>query len=578
MIVILFAALLPATIISKFYFDKMNSFMEDKVKTYNIEIIKQSGGKIETLISQIQSAKYQITSTSITSEVFKKTNEKTSIEAIQLLKKTETLIQDIKRSFPFSADIYLVGKNSQVYSSSSVYDRVKLLKKDWILRMQNINYGDIVLPTHHADYYNINNESDKPLVVSFVKKITIFGENSAVGIIQIDLNYSEIKNIMDNVNIGEDSAIIIMNSKNELIYCSKESNLDQYIGKKMENKKLEDLNSIYSSKKGLVVNYQIKNTDWKVSAYISNHNALVQQAELNTLYIFIIIISIVFSFLLSYVLSIGITNPITRLIKTMKKVGQGEFNTTTLKTNNKDLVALSDSFNIMINKIDNLMKNVVDKEKEKVNAQLKALQAQINPHFLYNTLEVVRSIAIDYNADSIAEISKALAKMFRYSINKDKEIVPLEEEIEHIRNYIRIQKYRFPNKFEVIYNIRKDMYNLKIIKFILQPLVENAVYHGIELKMDYGMIIIRGTRTYDTIYLQVIDNGLGMTKEKVDKINREIEINSLESDRNEQSDMGIGIINVNARIKLFYGDKYGLNLISEPSKGTTVNIKLPAIF
>ena len=259
----------------------------------------------------------------------------------------------------------------------------------------------------------------------------------------------------------------------------------------------------------------------------------------------------------------------------MKKVGEGQLDISVPEFNNKDLQILSSSFNTMISKVNVLMKIIVEKESERINAQFKAFQAQINPHFLFNTLQVVRTIAMDNNVKSIADIAKSLAKMFRYSINRDNEIVTIGEEIEHVRNYISIQKYRYGEKFDVEYDLDDDVCKYKIIKFIIQPLIENAIYHGIETKRGRGHLRITARKHENTVIVKVIDDGIGIPEDKVNNINRAFQGFEYKEEKQEHGSIGIGITNVDSRIKLYYGKNYGLKIESSENSGTMVQITIP---
>lgn len=233
------------------------------------------------------------------------------------------------------------------------------------------------------------------------------------------------------------------------------------------------------------------------------------------------------------------------------------------------------------------MKTIFNKDKllsiSKKEAQYLALQNQINPHFLYNTLEGIRSEAIICGLDSVAEMTEALATFFRYTISHPENLVSLEDELENIENYFYIQQFRFGDRLalKIEYDkgldlARSDILDLKLPKLTLQPLVENAIYHGIERKIGKGHIIIKVTLTDERLIIKVSDDGIGMSKERLQSINTKLKGLSLEG-REESSKGGIALINVNDRIKLLFGEDYGLYLYSQKGAGTDIEISLPVV-
>ena len=210
----------------------------------------------------------------------------------------------------------------------------------------------------------------------------------------------------------------------------------------------------------------------------------------------------------------------------------------------------------------------------KKQAEIDALQSQINPHFLYNTLESIRGQAIEEEVEGIEKMVKALADIFRYSITNKNAMVTLEEELKNIANYLNIQQFRFNNKFIVINEIEEDTKNSLIPKLAIQPLVENAILHGLETKPGKGTLRIKTTSTLDSVLISIEDDGDGIDKETLDAINECLArgINS----RNEcHVKIGLGLININERIKLIFDDSFGLRIFSMKHMGTKVELRIP---
>jgi two-component system sensor histidine kinase YesM len=210
-------------------------------------------------------------------------------------------------------------------------------------------------------------------------------------------------------------------------------------------------------------------------------------------------------------------------------------------------------------------------------AELKALQGQINPHFLYNTLEAIRSKALLENVEDIAKMAKALATLFRYCISKHGDMVSLEDELNNLDNYLLIQKYRFNNKYEVqkIYEENEKLLSYRLPKMTIQPIVENAIMHGLQSKIGKGVIKINIIETETMLNIKISDNGVGIGEERLDFLNKTLQENEETSEESDPNNMGIALSNVNKRIKLCFGDIYGITVYSTLGLGTDVEIIIP---
>ncbi|MDD4680073.1 MAG: sensor histidine kinase, partial [Clostridia bacterium] len=237
-------------------------------------------------------------------------------------------------------------------------------------------------------------------------------------------------------------------------------------------------------------------------------------------------------------------------------------------TNRKDEIGyLYRQFDIMMDEIDSLYKDIYESKIKQKEIELKALQAQINPHFLYNTLSSINWMAIDINANDISHAINALAKYYRFTLSKGKEIIPIYNEIEQVKAYIDIEKIRFGKKFDLIYDIDEGAYKYLTPKLILQPFVENSIKHSLE-HIDYKCVItIIAEETENEIRFKITDNGKGIEKNIL-----------LQLKSGALSNSGYGIKNVVERINLLYGDKYGVSIESEAYRGTCITVNIPKLY
>ncbi|GAE28822.1 sensor histidine kinase [Alkalihalobacillus hemicellulosilyticus] len=224
----------------------------------------------------------------------------------------------------------------------------------------------------------------------------------------------------------------------------------------------------------------------------------------------------------------------------------------------------------MLNSIHKLISEVYESSITEKNAKISALQSQINPHFLYNTLNIMKSISRVKGVEEVAEISEALSDLFKYSMKDlDKEVTLLEE-INHIENYMRIQQHRFRNRYRLQVNMTEQVKQASIPKLMIQPLVENAVNHGLKDIQENGLVTITAFQKEQTIYITVIDNGAGISEDKLQLLNRQLNRKIIET-----NDSGVGLTNVSQRLRLMYGARYQLQVVSKENEGTKVTIQLP---
>lgn len=287
----------------------------------------------------------------------------------------------------------------------------------------------------------------------------------------------------------------------------------------------------------------------------------------------VLFLTLVFSFLAALLISSSISNPIRALNRTTASIAEGNFDVRVETGTTDEIAGLAASFNIMVVKIKQLLENSIKEQENLKKSELKALQAQINPHFLYNTLDTIVWMAEGNKSEQVIEIVRALSNFFRITLSKGKDWITVRDEVEHIRNYLIIQKIRYRDIMDFSIEVEEDILEYKILKLTLQPLVENALYHGIKNKRTGGSIWIKGHKQEEgKLLFQVTDNGMGMTGERKAEVQMELDSETTELYSKES---GFGLNNVQKRIKLYYGKEYGLSISSEYTVGTRVMLSLP---
>ncbi|WP_455620186.1 histidine kinase [Eisenbergiella sp.] len=554
------SVLIPTILINLFYYQQLNESTKAQLLSYQREIVQQSSDDVQALVDQINITTRQLIAMSVSSDMYTNYNEKTPSEKLNTVKSLQRIMQSIVFSVSYHAGTYYIGTDNSVFSNLNTLNADKLLS--------SIGMEENGVP-FEADYYS-NVVSVR--VIPFLTDIQNYNRYNALQTIGIDLQYSDLENIFAGKYKPEEIEIFIVNDDNKLIYYLSRSDFqwERSIGKALNNEQLSYLNDFNHKGKERIDNY-VPGPGWNVYSYIHLNAFEADASAQNRTLLLILLMTLFFAFIFSYFVSKSITRPINALITKMKRIGQDDKKQGMMPivTGNKDIMVLSANFDEMLIQIERLNKITIEKEKEKTSMQLRALQAQINPHFLYNTLEDIRSIALENNIISISEMTKALARIFRYCISKEN-IVTVREEIAHIRNYAQIQHYRYGERLSIMYYVDEKIMDCRIVKFILQPIIENALSHGIEPKLGKGVITIIGGIKEQKIEFRIIDNGIGMTPEQLVQINNDL------ADRRESS-RGIGLINVDMRLKLHYGEQYGIVVESHFGEGTQVTVRMPYV-
>lgn len=303
-------------------------------------------------------------------------------------------------------------------------------------------------------------------------------------------------------------------------------------------------------------------------AHVAHRHFFVMMIRVSVIVLVGILLSIVF---LSYLIPLSITRPIRRLGEVTDQVAKGDLTVRSDVRTGAEVGALSDSLNTMIDKINELLEQVTKEQIRLRKAEFELLQSQINPHFLYNTLDAIIWLAEAGEQKKVVSMVGSLSEFFRASLNQGKDIVSLREELQHVSSYLKIQQVRYQDILQYEVNVPEELYSYRIPKITIQPLVENALYHGIKNKRGVGRIVITGYKQEDSFCLQIEDNGSGITPKRLEQIKNGIV-------RRESSREAIyGLYNVNERIRLNFGDKYGVSLESVYGEKTIVRVVLPCI-
>ncbi len=411
-------------------------------------------------------------------------------------------------------------------------------------------------------------------VVSMSKGITIQqqGQKKQV-ILLVDINFKQMDELSSRVSLGQRGYVYIIDeSAGNIVYHPQQQLM--YMGLKKENieQALVATGSYEDEADGqkrLNTVKSVANIGWKIVGVAYLDEIMTTRQEVNGYLIRVLVVVLVLVIVVSLFLSSSLTRPIRRMERKMKAVERGDFNVELPITGPLEVERLARRFNLMVNKIRNLMDEIIHEQEQKRRLELEALQAQINPHFLYNTLNsVVRMVGMSRNDEVITMIT-SLSRLFRISLSQGKTIITVREELEHARHYLTIQQMRFKHKFTFNIHADEQVLDCLTLKLILQPLIENAIVHGIEYHMDEGSIEVHVQREEQILVFRITDNGVGMSEEQMaGLLNGRPVVKS-------GAGSGVAVRNVHDRIRHYYVEGYGLEFASELEEGTTVWIRIP---
>lgn len=469
-------------------------------------------------------------------------------------KNLKDIIKVSEKSDEFIKKIFLVSENGNIISNEKVNLETNKDMKNISWYKKLINSNNMAFASK-ADFSKISSDSSKN-IISISKEIKD-KNNKRLGFVVINLSYKFLEDFLSTINFGKYGYVFILSSEEELLFKSKnmedfgKKDYEKLLKKRMKPEKMDFVSS----------NVFIPNTQWKLVG-ISFSNAISNlKKQLIESSLILALIVFVLTLLVSIFVSKKISKPIIYLIGEIKKTDKKLYKIESLPQASSEIQILTKEYNNLIDRIFVLTEDIEKKEEQKRTYQVKALQSQINPHFLYNTLDTILWLVEFGENEKAIKVTKNLGMLLRNSLNIDEDFVKLDKEIGHAKNYLDIQKIRYDNKFTYEFIKKIETSSLYVPKLILQPIIENAIYHGIREKKSKSYIKIIVEKNPEYLIIKIIDNGLG-PKEKKENIPTKLG--------------GIGMENVNNRIKLLCGEKYNLKMQREKDE-TVITYKLKII-
>ncbi len=444
--------------------------------------------------------------------------------------------------------------------------------QETLKKTENLHFS---LP--HVQYIFDNAEGQYHWVISVSRAVEITqGAYVSQGVLLLDIRYSSLEQLLNSVALGNAGYIYLIGDDGKLIYHPKNQLIDS--GRVQENHR-ETVNwrdgideEIFQGEKRFVTVKTVGYTGWKLVGITPAKGISFSGVKTRLFIVFVILLILFLLVLINYYISSRITNPIHELENSVGELEDGNLEAEISIKGSYEIQHLGRSITSMAQQIQVLMKDIVAEHESKRKSEFDTLQSQINPHFLYNTLDIIVWMIENEQKSEAVKVVTALARFFRISLSRGKSIIRVSDELEHVRNYLMIQHMRFKNKFTYQIQADDDVLEMASLKLMLQPLVENAIYHGMEFMDGDGEILIRASKKGDELLFSIEDNGLGMCPEQVERLLTDT------SHVPSRRGSGIGVRNVNERIRLYFGEDYGLEIDSEPDEGTRIYIHLPVVF
>ncbi|PAB59660.1 sensor histidine kinase [Anaeromicrobium sediminis] len=531
---------IPLVLMAIFSYYNTSYRISDKIDNSTQENMAIMEELIDSTIVNLGSISDFIVENKEIQNILKKTEYKTYEERFEDVQKVYTIVNSIEVR-RMDIPIYILGLNTPYsrFTTQPYFSNMYGSKQSYLIR----KFMDYDRDKFFYVHRKVDGRESKDTVLTIVRKIRDLETDTVLGFVFLDIYDEYFDNIFKKFNLYEDSNIFILDQNGIIITDNKYKTETTF---KYNDRCLEIINEgknnpfefNMKNMKYKVYYTTLKNTKFTIVRLIPLRHINYEKRIIIETFIGIFVILFISSILISYLLSNKISEPIKKLSTTMEEVEKGRLDISIDLTNCDDeIYNLGKTFNKMIEKINILIEEVYMKKYLLKEAELKNLKSQINPHFLYNSLESIKWMAKLGENKKVSKMITSLGRFLRYSISKTDDIVTIREDLTQIENYLKIMRLRFEDKLTIEYDIDQTIMDEKMPKLLIQPLVENALIHGIEKNTDKGIIIIKVYRSAENIVFEIIDNGMNFKKD---------------------FKMGIGLSNVDKRVKLYYGKEYGI--------------------
>lgn len=568
--VLVLCAVLVATAVSVRY---TNSAIYENSTLYTQTIIRQLNQNIDSYITYMDNIVSVIAKSQDAYQILYQADVENEAEKTGHRKRLLEQFDTILKSRDDICNIGLVQKDGVMLINSgyqATNPDLDLSTQEWYADAVD-NYNQYCLSSSHVQHVI---KGQRPWVITLSREVhNFYGTGNSDGVVFIDLNYSAISELCDQNSIGDKGYVFILDQDGNIVYHPRQQQL--YNELQTENIDMvmqADSDTVVTGEgddKKIYTLSRSEMTGWTVVGCMNMAELLKSSQEANNIYVMTAVVLVAIAMLISSFIARSITLPIQKLRDSMEHVQEGDFKAADdlPVPSQNEIGSLTSSFYVMTHRIEELMAQNVHEQELKRKIELKALQSQINPHFLYNTLDSIIWMAEGKKYEDVILMTASLARLLRQSISNEDETVLVEQEVQYVKSYLTIQKMRYKDKLEFAIQVDPAIYGVHIVKLVLQPLVENAIYHGLKYKESRGLLTVTGYQRGQDAVIEIADDGVGMDPETIERIFEKHKVNYHSN--------GVGVYNVQRRLSMYYGKEYGLRYKSEKGKGTTVTVVIP---
>ena len=572
--ILVLSAVLVVTVVSLRY---TNSSIYENSVMYTQTIIGQLNQNIDSYISYMDNIASLVAGSG---DAYKYLYSESGIDALSRKEYNQCrqrLTEQFKTILKGRSDIRNIGIVRRENGSSSLFNNGMSTRNQNLKLDTQRWYADAV---GKYDHYNLTSShvqnvisGERPWVITLSRGIRNYtGEGDSDGVVFIDLNYSAISELCTQNSVGTKGYVFILDQNGNIVYHPQQQQLYNELQTENISLIMNAKTDVVTAGKGddekIYALSHSETTGWTIVGCMNMSELLKNSRKARSIYMLVALGLIAIALVISSEIARNITFPIQKLRDSMKRVQKGDFSAAEIEVySDNEIGSLTRSFNVMTHKIQDLMAQNIQEQEQKRKIELKALQSQINPHFLYNTLDSIIWMAEGKKNEEVVLMTASLARLLRQSISIENELVTIGQEIEYVRSYLTIQKMRYKDKLEFEINVDPRITHAQIIRLVLQPIVENAIYHGLKYKESKGMLKVHGYELGERIIIDITDDGVGMDEETLKHIYDKHKVNYHSN--------GVGVYNVQQRLVLYYGKEYGIIYHSEKGKGTTATVVIP---
>lgn len=549
--------------------------LTSEVISYTSKIVTEARLNVDSYFNQIKTLVQITAGQSVIQDAVSGYEKEDDQQRLLHRRQIEDRMKDILRYNPSIKDVVVIHPSGGVYeySGSTIKSDYPFYSQSWFPKFQNEYFFRVhFIGIHPQDYYFNPPEASEKVISAVAPVFDFWNPSRKDGTsVMFNLQLEEIQELTKESKLEQNGFFLIMDDANEFVFKPSEGSVSSRLQSEITGRmdKEEGRFQVGKGKDTLLGVYTTsKVTGWKIIAMIPMQEILAHNDNINRLVLALLAAAMLCVIIISVFVSSRITRPITGLMRKMSDVQQGNFDLDLYDDSSVEMQKLTTRIMRMIKRINQLNYDVFSYAIKTKEAEISALQSQINPHFLYNTLQSIKSLAICERSEDVSQMVTLLGDVMRYSIVHPNEMVVLHKELEHIKSYLQIQHYRYPDKVQYTFDCEERVLHMKTPKLLLQPIVENAVLHGFSGSRK-GMIRISAHAIPAGVEIVIEDSGRGMTEEKL------AELRGLLQQEEAAGTEHIGVKNVHDRIRYKFGDAYGLRIDSEIHRGTKVTLRLP---